>query len=379
MKVLHYIPSLAKDMGQASRFAQTLHGELAKTVETRMYTGPITPGEWRKVLSDARPDIVHLHGSWDWHLALARYIAAKADCPVVLSPHGGLSQDVMAQDFFKRKLPRIVAYQFRLVRGAFVMHAATEQELAELKALGWKRRTCLIVAGEDEKGLAGMASEFRRLYQKVIDTWRRGRLTDEQRRAMFSLIGASVRADDTGEESSPFALPPTITQHDWLTLQIYAIDHGVHERLLAGAERFGAKIPEIVREPPSRFTKKPVLRLAPPPSTESKTSGDTQEARLATDVLHLQRMLIHHETTGHDGAPLALAADIYRKIRFGDYEEDAFLYIIDQAGLRPFTARLMHVLAEAFSLPTGFMPLDPVNDRQTRRLASELTSIEPIK
>lgn len=350
-----------------------------------MYTGAIMPREFRGVLRDVQPDIVHLHGSWDWHLALARQMAAAADCPVVLSPHGGLSPSAMAQDFWKRKLPQIAAYQLRLVRKSFVLHAATQQELSDIKALGWKRRVALITAGTGENNRERMAGEFRQLYQKVIDTWIRGRLSDIERQALWTMLAAYCRpatdeADvkDTAHTAQSTKSVELLTAHDWQTLQVYATDHGIRDIMMRGAERLGAKPREETHELPSRFSAKPTLRLSPAPTAEHKTSGDTPEARLATDILRLRRMLTTHETTGHDTAPIALATDIFRRIRYGDYEEDALLYIIDQAGLRAFAARLMAILANTLSLPVGFMPLDPLNDRKTSILMQELMRIEPL-
>lgn len=381
MRVLHYIPSLAKGAGQAAVFAQSLHAELAKTVETRMYCGPIGWREWKAVVREFRPDVVHLHGSWDWHLALARCIANRCDVPVVVSPHGGLSPVTLQKDFWKSRLPRMLAYQLCLVRRAMVLHAATQQELADLKQLGWKRRIALITGGDDDASRAAMAEDFRRLYQKVIDTWQRGRLTDTQRQALWTLLNEELEARNeecVQTEVTNTSLLDRLTAHDWQTLQVYAIDHGISGLLLDGAKRVQAKIPETVKSVPARFSIKPVLRLATPSRAEKKVAGDTAEARLATDIVRLQRMLEHHETDGHTAAPIALFVAIYRQIRFGDYEEDRFNALIDKVGLRKFTARIMQLLATTFALPLGFMPLDPVNDKGAKALFKSLCAIEPI-
>lgn len=49
-----------------------------------------------------------------------------------------------------------------------------------------------------------------------------------------------------------------------------------------------------------------------------------------------------------------------------EYDEDALNDMIKQLGEERFAARVMQVLSEEFQLTEGFMPLDPLNDRQTQ-------------
>ena len=196
MVILHYIPSLGKKAGQTSTLVQRLHAALGNTVESHLFTGEITIKEFVQKLKDIKPDILHIHGCWDIHLAIAQYLAARQGCPVIISPHNALSPDTLETDFWTSRLPRIILYQFLAIRKAFVLHTATQQETADLKDLGWKKRIAFIpldgLNASDTQAAADVAEQFRILYRKVIDTRLRNTISDNERDILFTLIRQAV-------------------------------------------------------------------------------------------------------------------------------------------------------------------------------------------
>ena len=196
MVILHYIPSLGKKAGQTSTLVQRLHAALGNTVESHLFTGEITIKEFVQKLKDINPDVLHIHGCWDIHLAIAQYLAARQGCPVIISPHNALSPDTLETDFWTSRLPRIILYQFLAIRKAFVLHAATQQETADLKDLGWKKRIAFIpldgLNASDTQAAADVAEQFRILSRKVIDTRLRNTISDNERDILFTLIRQAV-------------------------------------------------------------------------------------------------------------------------------------------------------------------------------------------
>ncbi len=51
-----------------------------------------------------------------------------------------------------------------------------------------------------------------------------------------------------------------------------------------------------------------------------------------------------------------------------EYDEDALNDMLEQLNEEQFAARIMQVLSEDYQLTEGFMPLDPLNDKQTQRI-----------
>lgn len=79
------------------------------------------------------PDIVHVHASWDFYSALVVMIARKLGFLVVVSPHGGLSPENMEVNFWKNRLPRLLAYQIRMIKRCHMVVVTSEEELKDLK------------------------------------------------------------------------------------------------------------------------------------------------------------------------------------------------------------------------------------------------------
>ena len=383
MVILHYIPSLGKKAGQTSQLVQKLHAALGKTVESHLFTGEISRKEFVAKLNGIHPDILHIHGCWDIHLALAQYLAAKHGCPVIISPHAALSPDTLETDFWTARLPRIILYQFLAVRKAFVLHAATQQETADLKDLGWKKRIAFIpldgLKATDTQAAANVAEQFRILYKKVIDTRSRNTIGDKERDILFSLIrqAATPAFSDQVEEHSSQVEEHTLSalsEHTWKSIQIYAIDHRADQLLFEGLRRVNYTVPVRVRHLPSRYTIKQTLQTKKQIPLDIDTQ-DTGERDIITAITQLHHILCLKETEEGWQSPIQLLAKLYTALRYTDYDEDNIRRHLQKKHLTAFAARIMHILATLFRLTVGFMPVNPIDDKKTHQLLQNLNNI----
>ena len=394
MVILHYIPSLGKKAGQTSTLVQRLHAALGNTVESHLFTGEITIKEFVQKLKDINPDILHIHGCWDIHLAIAQYLAARQGCPVIISPHNALSPDTLETDFWTSRLPRIILYQFLAIRKAFVLHAATQQETADLKDLGWKKRIAFIpldgLNASDTQAAADVAEQFRILYRKVIDTRLRNTISDNERDILFTLIRQAVTpAIDAAPAATP--APPVffdqveeqqkqkqrqalaaLAEHTWKNIQIYAIDHRADHLLFEGLKRIQYTIPVRVTQLPSRYTIKQTLQTK---SHIPIDTDDTNERDIITTIAQLHHILCLKEAEETWPSPIHLLANLYATLRYTDYDEENIMRQLQKKHLADTAARTMHILAVLFSLSVGFMPLNPINDKKTRQMLCNLNNI----
>ena len=398
MVILHYIPSLGKKAGQTSQLVQKLHAALGKTVESHLFTGEISRKEFVAKLNGIHPDILHIHGCWDIHLALAQYLAAKHGCPVIISPHAALSPDTLETDFWTARLPRIILYQFLAVRKAFVLHAATQQETADLKDLGWKKRIAFIpldgLNASDTQAAADVAEQFRILYRKVIDTRLRNTISDNERDILFTLIRQAVTPAIDAAPVPPVAAaatpaPPVffdqveeqekqrqalaaLSEHTWKNIQIYAIDHRADHLLFEGLKRIQYTIPVRVTQLPSRYTIKETLQTK---SHIPIDTDDTNERDIITTIAQLHHILCLKEAEESWPSPIHLLANLYATLQYTDYDEESIMRQLQKKHLADTAARTMHILAALFSLSVGFMPLNPINDKKTRQMLCNLNNI----
>ena len=388
MVILHYIPSLGKKAGQTSTLVQRLHAALGNTVESHLFTGEITIKEFVQKLKDIKPDILHIHGCWDIHLAIAQHLAARQGCPVIISPHNALSPDTLETDFWTSRLPRIILYQFLAIRKAFVLHAATQQETADLKDLGWKKRIAFIpldgLNASDTQAAADVAEQFRILYRKVIDTRLRNTISDNERDILFTLIRQAVTPaidavsappvffDQVEEQEKQRQALAALSEHTWKNIQIYAIDHRADHLLFEGLKRIQYTIPVRVTQLPSRYTIKQTLQTK---SHIPIDTDDTNERDIITTIAQLHHILCLKEAEETWPSPIHLLAKLYATLRYTDYDEENIMRQLQKKHLADTAARTMHILAVLFSLSVGFMPLNPINDKKTRQMLCNLNNI----
>ena len=389
MVILHYIPSLGKKAGQTSTLVQRLHAALGNTVESHLFTGEITIKEFVQKLKDIKPDILHIHGCWDIHLAIAQLLAARQGCPVIISPHNALSPDTLETDFWTSRLPRIILYQFLAIRKAFVLHAATQQESADLKDLGWKKRIAFIpldgLNASDTQAAADVAEQFRILYRKVIDTRLRNTISDNERDILFTLIRQAVTPAIDAVSAPPVFFDQVeeqqqkqrqdlaaLSEHTWKNIQIYAIDHRADHLLFEGLKRIQYTIPVRVTQLPSRYTIKQTLQTK---SHIPIDTDDTNERDIITAIAQLHHILCLKEAEETWPSPIHLLANLYATLRYTDYDEENIMRQLQKKHLADTAARTMHILAVLFSLSVGFMPLNPINDKKTRQMLCNLNNI----
>ena len=164
MKILHYIPSLVISTGGVAAYISVLSAELGKLVELhivtsyedgkeveipnavvhRIRTGLLCYFSAKKILSELRPDVVHINGCWQPQLLFFQRAAQSLRIPVVLSPHGMLEPWIVKRHYWTRKWPAIQLYQRGLVKHADYLHATAEKEKDNLLRLGWNARIAVI-------------------------------------------------------------------------------------------------------------------------------------------------------------------------------------------------------------------------------------------
>ncbi|MCM1079201.1 MAG: glycosyltransferase [Bacteroidales bacterium] len=377
-------------MGQAARFVQMLQVAMGKTVETHIISGNISRAEFHRRTDGLKPDVIHIHGCWSLKAAIVEMWALNRNIPVVLSPHNGLSPKEIQNDFWKKKLPGIIAYQFLAVRKAMVLHVTSSQELDDVKQLGWKKRIALISEPAVNGDSANFIETFRALYQKVIDTARRNKLSAQEEQCMWMLLHASVIARHTepGKTAADTtdavakALDPEVlgtlhklSVHNWKNIQVYAIDHGIRTHVLSGAKALHIQPPVITENLPARFKIKSATADGSISDKERKileAATDPDTLGITTDILYLSKMLNKNLYNKEWQSPAAIMLSLYERLMYTEYDEDNFLIMIKRLKAGSFCAGLMQILSERLHLSIGFMPLDPARKDSAASLHKKL-------
>ena len=196
MRVLHIISSISRQGGGPSRSSQGLvAGLCAAGVDVWLMT--LCRGEepWIKgvdkfinggAVEDAlvrvKPDLVHLHGIWQYELHRCAVICRRWGVPYVIAPRGMLEPWSLKTKWLKKRIARWL-YQDCDLKKAAALHATAESEADQFGRLGFTNPVIVSPNGvnvpegmgastgtDDEERCANR----RTLAEKVIDEWIEG-------------------------------------------------------------------------------------------------------------------------------------------------------------------------------------------------------------
>ena len=193
MRVLHIISSISRQGGGPSRSSQGLvSGLCAAGVDAWLMT--LCRGEepWIKgvdkfinggTVEDAlvrvKPDLVHLHGIWQYELHRCAVICRRWGIPYVIAPRGMLEPWSLKTKWLKKRIARWL-YQDRDLKKAAALHATAESEADQFRRLGFTNPVIVSPNGvnvpEGMGASTGTDDEERCanrqvLAEKVIDEW----------------------------------------------------------------------------------------------------------------------------------------------------------------------------------------------------------------
>ncbi|GGF63739.1 Glycosyltransferase involved in cell wall bisynthesis [Mameliella alba] len=124
------------------------------------------PG-WAGAIRAFDPDVLHLHGIWMASSAVAAGWATRSGKPLVISPHGMLSDVALS---YSRGRKRVVSalYQDRCFRAAALYHATVPEEEAEIRAYGLTAPVAVVPIGVPD--MPGALRATPPLRQKTVVT-----------------------------------------------------------------------------------------------------------------------------------------------------------------------------------------------------------------
>ena len=67
--------------------------------------------------------------------------------------------------------------------------------------------------------------------------------------------------------------------------------------------------------------------------------------------------------------------DLYKVLRYTDYDEDKITRMLKHLKLFHFTESLLQILHDSLALQEGFMPFDPRNNKRTKKIIQSLHNL----
>lgn len=333
-----------------------------------------------EMLSHTCPEIIHLHGCWDRTLWTVASQAREHDIPLILSPHGALEPAVMRAFFLTRRLPRLVAYQYRTALAADVLLSSTQEEEDNLSDMLWNRHIAVIpdprlspTTDYDE-----VCTRLLSLYRKTIDTkCCYHTLNTEEQDAVKSLLLEGTAHDGellhTTQQQKENLLQ--LTDKSWRKLFIIAHNHSLNGLYANAFLRLGLTPPSIdvshierfdrAEQAPATLPADHLLYANPLQKSKLAAISDNQVRQLATLLLNTRHLIRQGDIH------LNHLSKLYTQFRYEDYDEDLFAESMNTLRLKKFTRQVEQLLAQLFGLTEGFMPIPACTEAQANTLIAQ--------
>jgi len=297
-----------------------------------------------------KPDVVHVHGCWRYAIVRQAMHYHRQGARIVMTPHGGLEPWIMEERQLTEKLSKTILWQRRMVESAYVLIAHGPVEAESLAALQWNPRVETIRNAVVTNSITteAMRQQTLDVYRKVMDSNTIELMSEDARRLFAMLLKAGITGDRRWVNSEP----PTVDEAQWRRLLVYADHENVRAVVDQGTRAFGLKQPYI----------------------------DTTHIRsyLPTDyrLPKVENLSVEGIVSEMRHGPLTLRqmVDLDRALRRPDSDDELVIESLTEKRLVRYFRRILKLLVEQTLLDEGFMPLLPIDDKQTASLRSQLAS-----
>ena len=351
MKVLHIYPESDQ---LVKRHVMMLVDGMRQS--TYVYTAGSSNAA-RQQIKEREPDIIHVHGCNLYFLTRSIRQASKRGIRTVITLHGQLEPWAMQQQNAQEKASRRLLVH-DAVTHAYAVITLGRMERTNFEALGWNRRieeihnAVTTNATTPEK----MCTRTFEVYQKVMDSNTLEQMDDECLQTLAVIIKAGVTGDRRWINEPPKSVP------DWRKLLIYAEHENIRNYVDYGINLLGFHPPMLDTAKINAYYPDNYQRPRPLKEIIGDYEGD-ENAYVVRMIRQIQKqpLLLHL---------IELTRELYRD----NIDDERLGELLEEKGLSTFAARLMQVLSEKTLLDEGFMPLDPLDDRQTNYIRKNLTN-----
>ncbi|MBQ7422615.1 MAG: glycosyltransferase [Prevotella sp.] len=326
-----------------------------------------------QLLEELNPDIVHIHTCWKYSASQFLRSVVNKSIAVIISPHWQLSLYTMHNEQHIRKIIKQKIYQYQMIQKADALLATSDDEYQSLMEIGWKRRIGVVHSSILNNTITTeeMAEKILLFYKKVLDTRYFHFMTKNEKEAICSLLRVGIMQDKsrTFLNSKKIINLRTLNPEQWRRILLYADDEDIRDLIEKGIQTMQLDIPNIKTKEIDRFK-----TIHPKASgnleTENKNVKKNQEVGNWDEPLRKIISMLLNAQIHQKRQTLSMrhAAELYKAIKYEDYDEDAFAIIVKQLGLKKFTERMLQILSEDFYMEEGFMPIKLRNDKGTEKI-----------
>ena len=286
-----------------------------------------------RMISERTPNIVHLHGMDAPRL--------PKSCRIVVSPHGvdthvAKAYVAIARSAIERKRIEKVYLRTEVIRNPIITRLVTAAETAE---------------------------ELCRVYRTVMDSNVLELMNDDTRVMLRTLLKVGIAGD---KRWAPQPLP---LQPNWRQIVIYAYREGVLDTVHKGMKLIGADASQRLETSSTDIIPEDIPAYLP-------KNFETPKLLKADNIMELTQH--SYEEAAFNLLTLKRIVELQHMLMNHDVDEGKLVKELEEKKQTKFFCRLLHIASEMTLLDEGYMPLPPLNDRQTQQLAKTIMKRQEI-
>lgn len=300
---------------------------------------------WLKHLYDLMPDIVHLHGCWDYTMSLIYKWTHARGFHITLSPHNALHNYKKDAAYFRLRFFPTLLYQYNMTKHVDALIADTTTEEQTLSQMGWNKRVVRV-----ENGPSLLSNSLTRTYQALIDTVTVRKIKHEELAALLLLLKKHYDGGEYQFDDGDIQLFQRITPVGWQRMQTFARHQHMEDIVLWISTTY---IPQILQSKDINFD---AIQTRIPPSNAIEGTP------IADYIEKLSQDIAAHKAT------LPQIGQLYHMLHRLNDNEVRIIDEIKSRKLTAFVANIQTILHEMFALTEGFMLIPARNTRHTATL-----------
>ena len=306
---------------------------------------------------DFEADIIHVHGVNQMLQFKALRCAQKMNIRCVVTLHGQM-QPFAFSAMSKTERINLLLVQREYVQNVYAVITLGKLETSNFTKYGFNPRIEEIHNSVYTNTItpAEMAAQTFAVYQKVMDSNTREKMDSHTLSALKVIIKTSIMGDKRWVENEP--LDPRLI--NWRHLLLYAEHENIVNYTDYGIRLLGLSAPLFDTQKVAAYFPKNYVRPKPIKEIVGDYQGDETDF-----LMRIIRQLLKAPTLL---GCIELARELYRD----NVNDDLLAEKLEDAGLTKSAARLIQVLNEELLLDEGFMPIDPLDDKQTDKLRNNL-------
>ncbi len=379
MKTLHFIPNHLTDIGITLDAEKTVM-VLAERMEVHVVSFkklPTTDGNphikvhligfkssivetlnvrdhYLQILYDVMPDVVHVHGCWNYLGAKVMKWSAQRGFITAMTPYDMLHAYRFSPDYLKTRWWSSWFFQRAMNKRADMIFAGSEKEAGDIGKL--TKHPCIVTFPHLTKDQ--WLDEMEKRYTSIRNSRIRVNLSRREGKIISTLLHAATAGNQCRINDTGHRLIANITADQWRNILLYAKEEYIVTLLLKGKDQLNADLPPVNEHSLSSF--KPL---------HPKSSSGLESKDGLLSMLSDARQRVR---TGK--LSLYNLSELYRFFLTLDTDEDTLTEQLKKKNLLKFTARMEQIMRETLALTEGFMPVEPIDDRKTEHMRKQIIS-----